>query len=121
MSSYESKIIQILRASSISFEREKSFKDLRGGRFRFDFYVPSRPLCLEVDGQFHFKPIHGRLKLLRQQENDRRKNSYCLANNIPLYRIPYWDIETLKTFEDLLQEKFLVKNRFHNDYLKVPN
>lgn len=120
MSSYEDKVIRLLRAGSIKFEREKTFEDLRQGRYRFDFYLTRRKVCIEVDGQFHWKPIRGRKELLAQQERDRRKNSYCLANNIPLYRIPYWEIDSLKTSKDLFQEKFLVKTRYHNDYLNAP-
>lgn len=120
MSNYEDKIIQILRAASIKFEREKTFEDLRQGRYRFDFYLPGHKILIEVDGQFHWKPIRGRKELLAQQERDRRKNSYCLAHDIPLYRIPYWEIENLHNFKDLIQKKFRVTSRYHNDYLNVP-
>ena len=120
MSSYEDKIIRVFRKGKISFEREKSFQDLRRGKYRFDFYLTSYKILVEVDGQYHFKPIRGRPAFLKQQEHDRRKNSYCLAHNIPLYRIPYWEIENIKKVDDIFQNKFLVKNKFHNDYLKVP-
>lgn len=120
MSSYEDKIVRILRRASIKFEREKTFKDLRQGRYRFDFYLSTLNILIEVDGQYHFYPIRGRQQLLKQQEYDRRKNSYCLATKIPLYRIPFWEIDTIQQFEDILQKKFLVKNKFHNDLLKVP-
>lgn len=120
MSSYEDKIVRILRAESLRFEREKSFEDLRKGRYRFDFYIIGRQVLLEVDGEYHWKPIRGRSALLKQQEHDRRKNSYCLAHNIPLYRIPYWEIDNVKKASDLFQDKFLVKSKFHNDILKIP-
>jgi len=45
------------------------------------------------------------------------KNSYCLANNIPIYRIPYWEIKNLKTADDLFSKNFLVKDKWHNDRL----
>lgn len=121
MSSYEDKVVKLLRLSSIKFEREKSFDDLRQGRYRFDFYIPSKEVLLEIDGEYHWKPIRGRQTLLKQKERDRRKNSYCLAHKIPLYRIPYWEIDNLKKARDLFQKKFLVKSKFHNDYLNVPN
>lgn len=120
MSSYENKIVQILRAESISFEREKTYHDLRRGRYRFDFYIPEENVLIEVDGQFHFKPILGRAAMLKQQESDRRKNTYCLANDIKLYRIPYWEMDKVNKVSDLFQEKFLVKNKFHNDFLEAP-
>ena len=120
MSSYENKIVQILRRESIKFEREKTYDDLRRGKYRFDFYIPEDNVLIEVDGQFHFKPILGRAALLKQQEHDRRKNSYCLANNIKLYRIPYWEVDNIKKVSDLFDDVFLVKEKFHNDYLVVP-
>ena len=120
MSSYEDKIVRILRAGSIKFEREKTFDDLQRGRYRFDFYIPARRILIEVDGQYHWKPIRGRQALLKQQEHDRRKNSYCLAHKIPLYRIPYWEIDNINKPEDIFQRKFLVKNKFHNDKLQIP-
>ena len=52
---------------------------------------------------------------MKGQEHDRRKNSYCLANNSPLYRIPYWEIKNLKNPSDIFIDKFLVKSRWHND------
>lgn len=123
MSKYEEQIIKILKKEKISFQREKTFSDLKHGLFRFDFYIPNlqgAQAIIEVDGEQHFKPIYGRQSFLKGQEHDRRKNSYCLANNIPLYRIPYWEIKNLKTATDIFQDNFLVKTRWHNDRLKTP-
>ena len=120
MSSYENQIINILKKNKIKFCREKTFSDLKHGLFRFDFYIPNlqgAPVIVEVDGEQHFKPIYGRQSFLKGQEHDRRKNSYCLANNIPLYRIPYWEIKNLRTADDIFKDEFLVKTRWHNDYL----
>lgn len=124
MSKYEESVIKILKQGQISFVREKTFSDLKHGLFRFDFYIYNlngAPAIVEVDGEQHFKPIYGRQSFLKGQEHDRRKNSYCLANNIPLYRIPYWEIENLKTSADIFSNKFLVKTRWHNDQLKTPH
>ena len=120
MSKYEDSIIFILKQNKIKFQREKTFPDLKHGLFRFDFYIPNlwgAPAIVEVDGEQHFKPIYGRQSFLKGQEHDRRKNSYCLANNIPLYRIPYWEIKNLKTVNDIFKDEFLVKTRWHNDNL----
>ena len=120
MSKYEDNIIFLLKQDKIHFQREKTFSDLKHGLFRFDFYIPNlqgTPVIVEVDGEQHFKPIYGRKAFLKGQEHDRRKNSYCLANNIPLYRIPYWEIKNLTEAKDIFKEKFLVKSRWHNDQL----
>lgn len=119
-SSYEEKVIQLLKQSGIKFQREKTFSDLKGGSFRYDFYLPSRQCIIEVDGQYHWKPIRGRAALLKQQEHDRIKNSYCLARNIPLYRIPYWEMDKISCSFDLFKNQYRVSSKWHNDYLKPP-
>ena len=124
MSKYENKVIQILQKEKIWFYREKTFKDLKRGLFRFDFYLPNlngAPAIIEVDGEQHFQPIYGRQALLKGQEHDRQKNSYCLAHNIPLYRIPYWEIYNLKSTIDIFTDAHLVKDRWHNDNLREPH
>ena len=124
ISSYEAVVIKILRAAAINFEREKQFKDLRNGYYRFDFYIPSLNILLEIDGEQHFKFNKRFYKkqsdFKKAQERDRLKNSYCLSHKIKLYRIPYWEIENLKIFNDLLQEKFLVTTKWWNDIIKPP-
>ena len=123
-SSYELKVINILKENYLIFEREKQFKDLHYGYYRFDFFIPNMNIIIECDGEQHFcysKKFHKKREdFLKSQERDRRKNSYCLANNIKLYRIPFWEFENIKTFSDLIQNKFLVKNKWHNDTLKIP-
>ena len=124
MSKYENKIMEIFKKAKLSFYREKTFKDLRHGLFRFDFYLPNyngKPVIVEVDGEQHFKPIYGRQAFLKAQEHDRQKNSYCLANNIPLYRVPYWEIFNLNSISDIFIDNHLVKNRWHNDNLIAPH
>ena len=124
MSKYEDCVISILKKAQIGFFREKTFSDLKHGLFRFDFYIPNlwgAPAIVEVDGEQHFKPVYGRQSFLKGQEHDRQKNSYCLANNILLYRVPYWEIKELKTLDDIFTDVHLVKTRWHNDILKAPH
>lgn len=124
MSKYENKVMELFKSAKLSFYREKTFKDLKRGLFRFDFYLPNyygKSVIVEVDGEQHFKPIYGRQAFLKGQEHDRQKNSYCLANNIPIYRIPYWKIATLESIKDIFIEEFLVKSRWHNDNLRPPH
>lgn len=120
-SSYESKVILLLQKANIKFIREKTFPNLRGGRFRYDFYIPylhGAPAIIEVNGEYHFKNIRGREALLKQQEHDREKYKFALVNNIPLYAIPYWEMSNIKTANDFFQDKFLVKTKWHDDKLR---
>lgn len=123
MSGYEEHLTKVFLKSGHEFEREKSFSDLRGGRFRFDFYFPNindHEVIVEADGQFHWKPIRGKKALQKQQGYDCRKNSYCLANGILLYRVPYWHIPEIQTIEDVFQSKFLVRSQWHNMDITPP-
>ena len=118
-SSLEEKIITILKKEKIKFQREKTYPDLKFGYYRFDFFLPQYNLLIEVDGAQHYKfskLFHKkRQDFLKAQERDRKKNSYALSHNIPLYRIPYFEIENINTFQDILQDKFLVKDKWHCD------
>lgn len=118
-SSLEEHIIKILQKEKIKFQREKTYPDLKFGYYRFDFFLPQYNLLIEVDGAQHYKfskIFHKkRQDFLKAQERDRRKNSYALSHNIPLYRIPCFEIENINTFQDILQDKFLVKDKWHCD------
>ena len=116
----EQRIADILTKANIPFETEKSFNDKKRVQFyRFDFYIPSINSCIEFQGIQHmeFSPFFhkNRSDFLKAQERDRIKISYCLSHGIKLYCIPYWDLEKLKNFEDLLKPEYLAHSKFHND------
>lgn len=120
----EAYIMSILNKENVPFEREKCFTDLRHKRafLRYDFYLPVQNVMIEYDGEFHYSQIRGgRNEFLHYKENDRIKNSYCLAHNIPLYRIPYWELKNIAQVSDLFQDRFLVKSKWHSDYLTPPD
>jgi len=56
-------------------------------------------VILEYDGKQHFEPVRfGDISQERAEEvfiltqyHDKIKNDYCIENNIPLLRIPYWE------------------------------
>lgn len=118
----EEKIIGLLKKSRYRFEREKRFGDLKRGLYRFDFYVFSgrpTPCVIEFNGAQHYVQLTHFQTTARefkaQQERDRRKISYCLAHNIPIYIIPYWEIDNIHTAADLFKEKYRAKDRWKND------
>lgn len=122
MSDLEEKVMKVLKKDGIYFEREKTFSDLRKGKYRFDFYCPyveGGGAIVEVQGQQHYQQIkkfHSSLKDFKAgQERDRRKISYCLANSIPIYCIPYWEVDSIKKSSDIFQEKYRAKTKWKND------
>ena len=126
MSKGEDYIVSLLRAAHVKFEREKTYPDLHGKRnvpLRYDFYLPNFGICIEYDSEIHFQQVvhfTTHRGYLAARERDRKKNSYCLARGIKLYRIPYWELSTIHNFNDLLRPQYLVKSKFHNDYLTPP-
>lgn len=122
MSKGEEKIASLLKKSKYKFEREKRFGDLKRGAYRFDFYVEcgqGKKCIIELQGQQHYMYISkfysSRAEFKSAQERDRRKISYCLANNIPIYIIPYWELDGIRSAADLFQTKFLAYSRWKND------
>lgn len=126
MSKGEDYIVSLLRVAHVRFEREKTYSDLHGKRnvpLRFDFYLPDYQIHIEYDGEAHYQQIShftNHKGYLAARERDRKKNSYCLARGLKLYRIPYWELSTIHSFNDLLRPQYLVKSKFHNDYLTPP-
>ena len=111
----EEEIEKILIKYGITYKREYRINDCRDSKsLPFDFYIPSLNLCIEYDGQQHFKPsdwFGGENGFGETVLHDAMKNAYCEDNNINLLRIPYWEfnnieniicqeIEKLKTFND---------------------
>lgn len=118
-SSLEHRVSLILISSHFSFLAEKTFKDLHNGLYRYDFYLPSLNILIEVQGMQHYtysKFFHKkRSDFTKAQERDRRKISYALSHKIPLYCIPFWEVDNLKDARDLFNPKFLARSKFHND------
>ena len=122
MSKGEDKIASLLIKGKYKFEREKSFNDLKRGLYRFDFYVHGgrpTPCIIELQGAQHYEQVpkfhRTRAEFEGAKERDRRKISYCLAHNIPIYCIPYWELDNLNTAADLFNPKFLARSRWKND------
>ena len=69
----------------------------------FDFYIPSLNVCIEYDGEFHYRtwanstePKHIN-KLKQIKIADSIKTAYCKENGIRLIRIPFWDFNNINT------------------------
>ena len=111
----ENKIFCLLKENNISFEKQKTFQTCRfpdtNNLGFFDFYI-NNTFLLEFDGEQHFHTKnHGwdnEANFLKTKQHDLYKNQWCKENNIPLKRIPYWELKNL-TIEDIMGDKFLLK------------
>ena len=117
----ELKINQLLTNMLISFKTQYSFPDCRFPQtnrlayFDYAIFQNNALICLiEYDGAQHY---HGwnfdDNDLQHIQEYDEIKNQYCRKHNIPLIRIPYWEIDNMnqdyllnkiKEAQDLIEE-----------------
>ena len=77
------------------------------------------PCVIEYNGEGHYQPVRKfystRAEFVQAQERDRRKISYCLAHNIPLYIIPYWELNNIHTAADLFNPRFRATSKWKND------
>lgn len=123
------KIRKLLLKEGVNFTIEKTFPNLKSSKgkpLRFDFAIYDDKwekiiTLIEYDGEAHFQKIKHfhktNTKYLNAQGRDRKKNDYCLAHGIRLYRIPYWEIDNINNIVTLFSNKFLVRGRYHNDML----
>jgi len=89
----EKEICKMLDNSNIKYIRQYKFKDCKYIlTLPFDFYIPDLNLCIEFDGEQHFRIFEkwgGEEKFLDIKRNDEIKNQFCKDNNINLLRIKY--------------------------------
>ena len=106
MSSGEQEVARVLDKYNIEYDIQYRFDDCKNIlTLPFDFKLKKkgRPICIEFDGDMHFKP-RGTDTIeyfIQRKINDGLKNEYCLNNGIKLIRIPYWETQNI--------EKILIK------------
>lgn len=69
-----------------------------------DIYIPELKLAFELNGIFHYEPIHGDKKLEQTQNNDKNKFKACIQKNISLCII---DTSKQKYFKSKTSKIFL--------------
>lgn len=69
-----------------------------------DIYIPSLKLAFELNGIYHYEPIHGQSKLIKTQNNDNRKFQACAEQEISLCII---DTSNQKYFKENTSKEFL--------------
>ena len=101
-SSYGEQIIEnILKENNILYKKEFSFNNLLSENnvpLRFDFAIFNKQnqllYLIEYDGEQHFNSKGDNQiwsdSFEKRKRRDEIKTIYCLNNNIPLIRIPYW-------------------------------
>lgn len=92
-------ITKWLEDNNIIYNNEKKFEQCKNKReLPFDFYLPDYNMCIEYDGNQHFKPINyfGGIKAFEKTKlRDNIKNKFCEKNNIKLLRITYLEFKNI--------------------------
>ncbi len=83
--------------NNIKNKKQKTFDNCKNKiKLRFDFYLEELNICIEYDGEQHFKPIlffGGKESFKKIQINDNIKTKFCKDNNIKLIRFNYKQTE----------------------------
>lgn len=99
----EETIEKLLKLYNTNYTTQKTFEGCVNPktqyRLRFDFYISDLNLCIEYDGELHYKSVEhfgGDETLDKSIYLDNIKNQYCKGNNINLLRISYLEINNIK-------------------------
>ena len=91
----ELKIIKFLEKNNIMYKPQYIFDNCRFiNKLPFDFYLPDYGICIEYNGEQHYKVVEnwgGFDNFLIRQKRDKIKKEYCSLNSIPLVIISYLD------------------------------
>lgn len=102
----ERSITNWLKNNLIKFIPQYKFDNCRDiNLLPFDFYLPDYNMCIEYDGEQHFRPVnfggisdkHAMDNLQKTKMHDIIKDTYCQQHKINLIRIPYWDKMNINT------------------------
>ena len=86
----EDKIKNLLNKYNINFEEQKKFQNCKNIKeLPFDFYLPNYNICIEFDGEQHFKENHyfNKKIVMKIKKRDNIKTNYCIDNKIKLIRL----------------------------------
>ncbi len=98
-------VSKYLKDNRIPFVRQKKFTTCRNVfELPFDFWIPSKKVLIEYDGEQHFKAneyFGGQQAFVNLKANDAIKSNWCIQNNIELVRISYHEIHEICMILDL--------------------
>ena len=94
----EDEVSRILDNFNIDYVRQWTDHGIpkahNGKKMAYDFYIPTKNMVIEYDGEQHFKPINawgGMKNLVAVKSRDSIKDKYCKDNGIGILRISYLD------------------------------
>jgi len=114
----ESLISKYLDTNNYIYVKQKYYKFL-GNKLYFDFYIKSKKIYIEYDGEQHFlnKKFGNKYSAIENHNRDIIKNNYICSKNKTLFRIHYKDIRNINK----LLNEFLNKTHKPNIYYSRTN
>ena len=117
-SNSEAETKHILDNWGIEYFTEYRFDDCKHkNTLPFDFYIPDKKICIELDGEDHYEPIKRAdwseeetlSRFEARKQKDKIKTEYCKSHKIKLIRIPYWDFDDIEyiLFDKLVKYKVI--------------
>lgn len=101
----EHHIKDYLENKNIQYIPQKKFSNCADKKeLSYDFYLPTKRVLIEYQGQQHYKPVElfgGKKQLAIQNNHDRIKREYAIKNLYTLIEIPY-TCNTSSKVNDLL-------------------
>lgn len=118
----EKRCIEYFKNNKIQYISQYEYDDLFGvgnRHLKFDFAIVDNSQkvlgLVEYDGVFHYRKIYDNDKHEILKDHDKRKDDYCLKNNIQLLRIPYWEYNNIESILEKYIENIKEKiNGFKN-------
>jgi hypothetical protein len=106
-------IRQYLKRHAITHRTQRQFPDSTIKLHRFDFSIEHKNFngLIEFQGEQHYFPVNfgsrnqteGMKNLIVNVVNDHKKEIFCEENNMPLLKIPFWEIHRI---DEILDELF---------------
>ena len=121
-SRYERLVELELKSYDIVFVKQQKFdgcrSDITHYLLPFDFYLSDFNICIEVDGEQHFRPTNIRgmsdkkayETYAKTSYNDKVKDKYCRDSNIQLIRISYIQVKNGE-YKNIIQSIINNKNQ----------
>jgi hypothetical protein len=116
----EKKVESYLQSMNIKYTKQYTNEKCKYVKtLRFDIYVENK-ILIEYDGKQHFEPIDFGGKGMEyaiedfetRRSQDIVKNNFCIENNIPLIRIPYYENDIYYILEQILCYFNLIDKQF---------
>lgn len=99
---------------NIEFISQYIFPDCKNiNPLPFDFYLPEYNLCIEVNGDQHYRSVDyfgGEEAFEKRKQRDNIKFDYCKENNINFLVLPYSDESNIEKIIIMLEDKLTELN-----------